>query len=598
MNNEVNRSKLEVHLTSLQAEVTNSCTLIDIKFTNADEFKLLVDCGKENEGYREYPKFKGFPFNPKEISVILLTHCHLDHYGNGPYLFHLGCKAKVYCTEATYDLLPVALMNSYNVDMIYHDINYNNDDIQRFLSKIKIVNYDETKKLYEQNGNVVTVKALYNAHIPGSAMFYLTVKDAEDGEENFLFSGDYKVHSALCKEHTIPKEIYSKPINLMLESTYALETSIIDPMFIDTLAKILNQGKKKIKNIEDEYEEYDAIIGKSQINAVMKSKKSKGGARRIIKNFKVQNYEEPSPKNIIRNVVVPVISLERAQVVLYVIKCAQEDGIIPENIPIRMFAPLAENYSSLFENKESIELREECKDFYPSNFRVEQQIGLIEEGTNQQILIVGGGMGHGPSSFFIEKALPREDSAIFFTSYLAEGTLGRTVVDAKQGSDIKIGENKVRKNALVEVTGEFSGHAHLLDLLEFIGRFKDLKSIAVVHGNPKARKNLIKYAKIFKPEYRENIFNFDRDVEAIYTDNNLKELKETDYKKHNYDFEFLQEIEKEEQEKKKEMAKKRGEKEKRTKRKNVLTHKNMSRNNRVYSSRNKASKDASRRRCN
>lgn len=621
MSNKDNRSKLIVYTHTLQKEVTGSLTLVNVKFSNAEKYSFIVDCGKENiehampkeildnDGKKnsknkkekeENQLFQGFPFHPDKVETILLTHCHLDHYGKGPDLFNLGCMAQVIVTPGTAELMKTAVNDAYEVDLMHGDINYNREDKQQFLSNMSIIKYNETRTLYQNRGNSILVTALYNAHLPGAAMYLVKVKDEEERlEQYFLFSGDYKVHSALCVEHEIPEYVYKLPINLFIESTYGLIAHRNDPIFVEELVKLLNQGKSKTFDDEmDEYEEYDAIQtrkGNREFKAILSRNKSHGGARKKIRGFRIRNDEtRENAGNLIRNIVIPVISLERAQVVLYTIKCAKEAGLIPKNIPIKFDAPLANNYNWEFLNKESIELRPECKDFLPDNYTVERKNPFINTGNSQQILVVGGGMGHGPSKPYIEAALPRKDCAIFFTSYLAEGTLGRVVTEAVEGAKIPIGENEVRKNAIVKVTGEFSGHAHLLELLEFVNKFENLQSVAVVHGSVEARKSLIDAIRLFRKGLR--VENFDRDVYITYIDNKIYSVRNSKYKAKGYNFTSIgtdNNSLKAQQKKRKKENEKENETQRKTNRKSAKNHKNMSRNNRIFtSSRNKAHKDS------
>lgn len=601
------RNKLKVYQSTLQrkGEVTGSCHYNNVIFSDGSSFSFLVDCGKQQMESEGYIPFKGFPFNPEKLGVVLLTHCHLDHFGRLPELYNLGCRCNVICTSGTAAILPTALLDSYGVDMMHCDIRYNKEDIQQLLSNILIIKYNEEIVVYKKNGNEIRVKALYNSHIPGSAMFLVTINDEVDGEEDFLFSGDFKVHSALCIEYPIPKEIFKKNINLQLESTYALSTKMEDPIFISILAEILgyeNEAKKRADEDFEIYEEYDAVQthkGNHEFKALI-GKKSRGGARMKINSFIIRNNKitgnNKKSNYRIRNIIVPVISLERAQVVLYAIKCGQDKGLISKSIPIIMDAPLASLYNSIFLNDDRIELREECKKFLPANFHVERRVHLINSGSGVQIILVGGGMGHGPSKPYIAQALPRRDCVIFFTSYQAEGTLGRMVVEAMQGSKLLIDGEEVAKNAQVYATGEFSAHAHLLGLLEFISKFENLKSLIVVHGSDEARKTLIESANIIKKCPKVD-FYVDVYLTFIKHDNGYIEVKvkPSKYSERGYNFAPVgtdNNAMKSEQKRKK-REKKRAEIQKRTERKNPLTHVNMSKNNRVYmSSRNKAHKDS------
>ncbi|MFN0184122.1 MAG: MBL fold metallo-hydrolase, partial [Aquabacterium sp.] len=99
-----------MHLTFVGAaqEVTGSCHLVE-----AGGARFLVDCGML-QGGREAParNRRAWPFDPRAIDFVLLTHAHIDHSGLIPRLVAQGFKGPVYCTTPTAELLSVLLLDS------------------------------------------------------------------------------------------------------------------------------------------------------------------------------------------------------------------------------------------------------------------------------------------------------------------------------------------------------------------------------------------------------------------------------------------------------------------------------------------------------
>src|SRR6185369_14898112 len=56
-----------------------------------------------------YHRNREFPFRPKEIDAVLLSHAHIDHCGNLPNLVKQGFIGPIYCTPATRALAAVML---------------------------------------------------------------------------------------------------------------------------------------------------------------------------------------------------------------------------------------------------------------------------------------------------------------------------------------------------------------------------------------------------------------------------------------------------------------------------------------------------------
>jgi metallo-beta-lactamase family protein len=89
-------------------EVTGSCFLVE-----AEDVRFLVDCGMFQGGREARARnLKAWPFDPRQIDFVLLTHAHIDHSGLLPRLCALGFRGPIFTTRATVDLLSVMLLDS------------------------------------------------------------------------------------------------------------------------------------------------------------------------------------------------------------------------------------------------------------------------------------------------------------------------------------------------------------------------------------------------------------------------------------------------------------------------------------------------------
>jgi len=91
--------------------VSGSCYLLE-----AEDKKILIDCGLF-QGPREFEKknYEPFPFNPKEIDSVIITHSHLDHIGRLPMLVKAGFGGKIFATPPTIVFTPLLLEDSKKV---------------------------------------------------------------------------------------------------------------------------------------------------------------------------------------------------------------------------------------------------------------------------------------------------------------------------------------------------------------------------------------------------------------------------------------------------------------------------------------------------
>src|SRR5665811_1665657 len=78
-----------------------------------NDHRLLVDCGTY-QGHRAdaYQVNLNFPFDPKQLDAVVLSHAHIDHSGNLPNLVKQGFKGLIYSTSASVDLANIMLRDS------------------------------------------------------------------------------------------------------------------------------------------------------------------------------------------------------------------------------------------------------------------------------------------------------------------------------------------------------------------------------------------------------------------------------------------------------------------------------------------------------
>ena len=98
-------------------QVTGSMHLLELE----SGYKIMVDCGIDYEDKDNKEINTHFPFNPRDIDVLLLTHAHIDHSGNIPNLVKQGFKGEIICTEPTAFLLEKLWVDSVNIQNSNHN---------------------------------------------------------------------------------------------------------------------------------------------------------------------------------------------------------------------------------------------------------------------------------------------------------------------------------------------------------------------------------------------------------------------------------------------------------------------------------------------
>src|SRR4051812_5433402 len=79
---------------------------------------FLLDCGLF-QGKRAEARQRNstFPFRPRDIDAVVLSHAHIDHCGNLPNLVKQGFAGPIYCTPATRDLVALMLADSAHIQV-------------------------------------------------------------------------------------------------------------------------------------------------------------------------------------------------------------------------------------------------------------------------------------------------------------------------------------------------------------------------------------------------------------------------------------------------------------------------------------------------
>ncbi len=86
-------------------EVTGSCHIIE-----CNGQRILLDCGMIQGGRRsEQRNREPFPFDPREVDAVVLSHAHIDHSGRLPLLLKRGFSGPVHAHNATCDLAEILL---------------------------------------------------------------------------------------------------------------------------------------------------------------------------------------------------------------------------------------------------------------------------------------------------------------------------------------------------------------------------------------------------------------------------------------------------------------------------------------------------------
>src|ERR1700744_3925536 len=216
--------RMKIHFFGAARTTTGSMYLIEINGR-----RLLLECGFY-QGHREETTQRNccFPFDPRQIDAMVLSHAHIDHAGNLPNLVKQGYNGPIHSTDATRDLCAIMLIDSAHIqeqDALFvskwrakkHqppvEPLYRIVDAEKAVTQFVPHRYEETFTVLD--GVNVTFRDA--GHILGSAQVILDFQ--ENGRKyRWLFSGDVGRGFDEILRDPMPVENVDY---LQIESTYA-----------------------------------------------------------------------------------------------------------------------------------------------------------------------------------------------------------------------------------------------------------------------------------------------------------------------------------------------------------------------------------------
>jgi metallo-beta-lactamase family protein len=433
-------------------QVTGSCYLLE-----AGRLRLLIDCGLFQERSFLSRNWEPMPVTASNVDFLLLTHAHLDHSGLIPKLVRDGFAGRILSTPASRDLAEIILMDAAHIQEEDAEFKkrrhrrerrrgphtvaplYTARDAQSALKLFNTVRYNEPKRLNEH----VTVTYRDAGHILGSAMLELTI-DENGKSRTLVFSGDIGQQN---KPIIRDPSLFERADYVVMESTY---------------------GDRNHDGAETTIEDQLCVV----INRTVAA----GG-----------------------NIVIPTFAVERAQELMYYLGQLVRADRIPHLLTF-LDSPMAVDVTEVFRQ------HQECMDDgaqkllasgerlfrFPglSMVRDIQESKAINRIRGSCIIMAGSGMcTAGRIKHHLVRNVSREESAILFVGYQADGTLGRQLVD--RVPVVRILGAKYEVRAHVDEIHGLSAHADQRGLLTWLGHLQSKpRCVFLTHGEEAAAEEL------------------------------------------------------------------------------------------------------------
>jgi metallo-beta-lactamase family protein len=198
--------------------VTGSCSWLR---DDALGFEAVVDCGlmQGEAGDSDWNAGK-FPFDPRKLTHVFLTHAHIDHCGLIPALYRLGYAGTVYCTTETAELAKLVLL-----DAVKHGAPYSREHVEaiRFYEPP----LDKARNLFAPVHREVFLKWYRTGHIYGAVSMALYVGPPVRGaQKTIVFSGDLGGIEDNAEQLTL---------NRARETPFAVDYAVIESTYGDRM---------------------------------------------------------------------------------------------------------------------------------------------------------------------------------------------------------------------------------------------------------------------------------------------------------------------------------------------------------------------------
>jgi len=394
----------------------------------SEDSRVLVDCGMF-QGARELRllNWDKPAFNPARIDSVILTHAHIDHIGYLPRLVSQGFRGRVFATPPTIDLAAISLFDTAHMQM----------EDAAYRTRKKYTRHEKALPLFDTGDAELAIKRMLPVgfdkfiaisdnirfrfqpagHILGAGGVEVTAGNGS-GKTTIFFSGDVgRYGNPLTIDPTPPPECDY----LVCESTYGGRLHEPDDPY-QVFADLIN----------------DAITDKSVI-------------------------------------LIPAFAISRTQQIIYIINDLIRHKRIPP-IAIHIDSPMAISATDIYCKYHSLH-RIDIRELAPDQCMLEGRNVFLHKDQNTSkalnklkgpaiIMSAGGMMTGGRIMHHLINRLPDPACTVVITGFMAEGTIGRKLLDGAK--EVYIHKQPVAVGAKIMIVHGLSGHADYFELLHWL----------------------------------------------------------------------------------------------------------------------------------
>jgi metallo-beta-lactamase family protein len=434
-------------------EVTGSKHLI----TTDKGKRLLLDCGMfQGKGLETDGMNRDLMFDPSLIDHIILTHAHIDHAGLIPYMFKLGFRGSVVCSNATRDLCAIMLADSAFIQE--HDtITFNKRRAKKGLPLVT--------PIYDQQDATACMRLFIG--VPNNMKFRIdeNIKVKFTNTGHMLGSGVANIQ--IIENGQIKRIAYTGDIGRPADPILAAPQAFPQADILITESTYGDRLHDDVQAAEEEL-----------LNVVIDTCVTKGG-----------------------KLIIPAFSVGRTQEIVYALNGFFNKGRLPK-IDIYVDSPLAVNATTVFRmhpecfnNNFAAVLETDPDPFGFDNLfyitRHEDSKKLNDNKRPCVIISASGMMEAGRVKHHLANNISDPKNTILVVGYCAPNTLGARIV--RGDKEVSIHGNLYEVKAELKKIESYSGHGDYKEMIGFLDcqDKSALEKTFIVHGEYETQKKYV-----------------------------------------------------------------------------------------------------------
>lgn len=445
--------------------VTGSCHLFETR-----SGRFLVDCGLfQGPKTLKELNYGAFPFRPRDVDAVLLTHAHIDHSGLLPKLVHNGFAGRILATRGTIDLCSYMLPDAGSIQ---------ESEVASLNRRNAARGRAEVTPIYTQADAIAAMQSF-------TPVDYETWIDVIPGVRARYWNAGHLLGSASI-EIEVADDAGSKPMRILASGDIGPDAKLLQPdpdapAGFDYVISESTYGNRERPPITPD-------ARRARLAAEVREAATRKGA-----------------------LLIPAFAVERTQELIVDLVDLMERGEVP-SAPIFLDSPLAIRATEVFRKHAAsldpdIDVRRLLNSPQLRFTETVDESKAIAKLTGFHVVIAASGMcDAGRIRHHLRNWLWNARATVLLVGFQAQGTLGRFLADGAKA--VRIQGNEIKVAAHIRSIDDYSGHADGSELARWIAARRPIaRGLFLVHGEEPAvaglaervSERIIPAAKVFQP---------------------------------------------------------------------------------------------------